>query len=968
MVNLQCYGVINKAKQNAISFFLLVFLSIFLIGCQKTTINRYEVSFVDNQVNILTPISITAGTSINNLPNPIKEGYVFLGWYYDQSYSQAVTLPFTPQGSIKLFAYYQHTMIPFSISYDNQLGSIEGFGSTSGFVPYGSNHSFIAVPKQGVVFTGWFKNGVLLSFNPTYSTTIYSVEQLEARFAEDKYDGVPISSAEQLQKINTYLSGKYSLVSNIDLTGITWVPIGENSKTPFTGTFNGWGHSIFNLTFNQNSFLFIGLFGEIHGAQVSNLKLSNITFNFTLDSNDTHYVGGLAGNSISSETDNVFVAGNMNITVNKRRMFTLVNVGGLLGQNKGIVFFCHSNVTINVQHLLETTVLVGGLVGVNHTLFEDGSTSKDEFFDNPSNRVQGLILNSSSSGNVVVNAPIHSSSHWTQIYVGGFVGYSNGSRNQYQGSYYMVAPIMNSFSSGSVWTSGYFPEVGGFIGSSLTEIINCYTTSDVTGILKVSGNLGGFGGSLYGFSSNIMVAGSIAYTESQRSIDVFGNDLDPFSLKPVLRAYNLLVISDDNRLMNTSLSRVGSFLSLSPEEWLVLSNREDLLSSNLKFGHFISIEHFRNNPFAVWDFDSNLPKLYWELRGYNQEEKEVWLDIITNTSFELEVPEIIDVAVTANISLNDTSQYFLTSDGRLIYNGIWIEENGAPCYRITRDMTSYLRLESDELITEIEGSLLLTSLGRIFSLGVGNRDVESPHYGYQRPSVIVELKLDVDEKPIDIASTYYENYILTNKNRIYVSSNRQLLDFKLVEIANKIDYKTTFLTIESLYYDLLIETIDGEQLRLIYMTDEVTGRIEWRLLRFDFLLTGERIVNDGAYRLVVTSNGRFFSNYIRYQLQPINLGLGSDEVVVQVSGNYILTNKQRVFYYSKSLGIIEIDVSLNTDNTNIALIYANLPLGPEYIIDTSGRVYLFNKDDLTFSLISFNQKLMQMKIFGQYIK
>ena len=78
--------------------------------------------------------------------------------------------------------------------------------------------------------------------------------------AEDK---ITISTAEELQKIgtdNSYpLSGNYVLEDDIDMTGIDFTPIGGGMGTRgavsgdnvFTGTFDGQGHIISNLTIHK---------------------------------------------------------------------------------------------------------------------------------------------------------------------------------------------------------------------------------------------------------------------------------------------------------------------------------------------------------------------------------------------------------------------------------------------------------------------------------------------------------------------------------------------------------------------------------------------------------------------------------------------------------------------------------------------------------------------------------------------
>lgn len=102
---------------------------------------------------------------------------------------------------------------------------------------------------------------------------------------------IEIATAEQLAAINDNLSGHYVLTADIDLAGIEWTPIGayapsgeseEEQEIPaadtaFTGTFDGQGHTISNLTVNQPEGWAMGLFGCAVNAKIANFTLENAT-------------------------------------------------------------------------------------------------------------------------------------------------------------------------------------------------------------------------------------------------------------------------------------------------------------------------------------------------------------------------------------------------------------------------------------------------------------------------------------------------------------------------------------------------------------------------------------------------------------------------------------------------------------------------------------------------------------------
>src|SRR6516225_2330720 len=98
-----------------------------------------------------------------------------------------------------------------------------------------------------------------------------------------------INNAADLENINNNLSGNYVLGGNIDLSGVNFTPIGS-LVNPFTGTFNGNGYTISNLSINLPSTSHVGLFGWVgQTGNVHSLRLSNVS---VIGNGD---VGGLAG-------------------------------------------------------------------------------------------------------------------------------------------------------------------------------------------------------------------------------------------------------------------------------------------------------------------------------------------------------------------------------------------------------------------------------------------------------------------------------------------------------------------------------------------------------------------------------------------------------------------------------------------------------------------------------------------------
>ena len=115
----------------------------------------------------------------------------------------------------------------------------------------------------------------------------YMVDGSTRPFLRSEYS-TTITNAHQLQLMGMNLAANYTLAKNIDLavelanpsgmwgtatatiaTGITtgFAPIG-NLSSNFSGSFDGLGHTISNLTINRSSTDYVGLFGYSNGGVI----------------------------------------------------------------------------------------------------------------------------------------------------------------------------------------------------------------------------------------------------------------------------------------------------------------------------------------------------------------------------------------------------------------------------------------------------------------------------------------------------------------------------------------------------------------------------------------------------------------------------------------------------------------------------------------------------------------------------
>ena len=153
----------------------------------------------------------------------------------------------------------------------------------------------------------------------------------------------------------------YELSNNINLAGVNWVPIGDSSSNTFSSIFNGNGYEIQNLTITSSAITYLGLFGYISSATISNVGVVGISITATNTSGI--YVGGLVGSS-DGTISNSYAKGF--ITIPSSGQQTSVYAGGLVGVGSYSTTITNSYTTVNVlasSSVYEGSVYAGGLVG-----------------------------------------------------------------------------------------------------------------------------------------------------------------------------------------------------------------------------------------------------------------------------------------------------------------------------------------------------------------------------------------------------------------------------------------------------------------------------------------------------------------------------------------------------------------------------------------------------------------------------
>ena len=359
--------------------------------------------------------------------------------------------------------------------YTEVLASLQLTGlSTEGdnpdiIVPYdkGSNTYIALVAPQSVAagttfITCTFTNGKTLVYKMknatdwqaggeyTYTVSLAAAKDLGYTIESD--GSYTVTSADGLMNVAELVNGgktdiNITLDKNIDLTGKDWMPIGTSN--PYTGTFDGGGHTIKGLTVTTND-EYAGLFGWLGDAgTVKNVVMEGVQIT---KNHSSGFAGGVAGFSWGT-IENCSVSGSVSGTV---------YVGGVVGaQWNGSITGCSSSATV------KGTVYVGGVTGQTNS--------------------SATLTACYATGNVIIEID-----PTKNISGGGLVGFNGGSR------------VRACYATGNVTSTGNSTgnvHIGGFLGDNYTTVTACYWKNNhepgigykkagtVTEVTKVDGSV-----------------------------------------------------------------------------------------------------------------------------------------------------------------------------------------------------------------------------------------------------------------------------------------------------------------------------------------------------------------------------------------------------------------------------------------------------------------------------------------------
>lgn len=418
----------------------------------------------------------------------------------------------------------------------------------------GAGSIHVRTTDAGQVVLGY--NGYDESSNTYGETTeasaLASVTDKNGKEITDLKGYMWVEDIEQLQAVNTNLSGQYALRNSIDATATKgWADGGfkpiigkdDGNDIAFTGKFDGLDYNIFNLNINRNTEGNVGLFSMVgNGAVIRNVTLvggsikgqnnvgalagqvqdgvqiSNIMNSASVTGSSD--VGGIIGSAGKSDFKNLVNTG----TVAGTAEDAANNAGGLIGSLTGGTL---SGTSYNLGGVTGKGFNVGGLVGTasNAALGDGTNLIYNRLNVSGAYNVGGIVgsmsgttvQNAENSGNVTATGYMNNgkyeyhSANWKSdgkdsikevqvniANVGGIAGTASGKSeiSAVQNSGDVSSSTASGTENGNQYTYYTAGNVGGIVGSAVdTKITNATNEeNDIRGAHNVGGIAGYFSG------------------------------------------------------------------------------------------------------------------------------------------------------------------------------------------------------------------------------------------------------------------------------------------------------------------------------------------------------------------------------------------------------------------------------------------------------------------------------------------
>ena len=281
-----------------------------------------------------------------------------------------------------------------------------------------------------------------------------------------------------------------------------WTPMG-NETDPYTGTFDGNGHTISGLYLDivesSEKYLYAGLFGYSTGT-IQNVNIDDTYISVVVQNKEYYdclYVGGICGYSngaiVNCDNDGTVTA----------EATGEVNVGGICGKSDGTITDCTNLGDINGKSV-EECIYGGGICGYNDNNGTiTGCTNEEKVTVNGNRSSEGGGICGESYGGTIRdcinrgNVSVESTN--ADVDAGGICGINRGNITDCSSQGNIKAGSKGTITAGGI--CGYNNEEG--------NVTNCTSQGNVTAQGEEDSNVGGISGSNAGKITNCSSQGNI---------------------------------------------------------------------------------------------------------------------------------------------------------------------------------------------------------------------------------------------------------------------------------------------------------------------------------------------------------------------------------------------------------------------------------------------------------------------------
>ena len=260
---------------------------------------------------------------------------------------------------------------------------------------------------------------------------------------------------EQVEAGEHYVDKFFKLTTDIKVTADTWTPIGISYANPFSGNFDGGGHTISgelkgSFSDDLQNFGFFGYLTTTSSMLIENIHIAaNITWSFASPEGTSYAnlgVGGVIGNGHAQTmtVHNCTMSGEMQISDGSLG-YGFLHIGSIVGNIAANIRNCSSIGKINVG-CKGGIIYIGGIVGGNNST---------------ANETEHCINTSS----ITLSNTERSNTNYA-VSVGGIGGY-------------LIGKVLGCCNQGSITGHSLSSvDIGGIGG--LTELVKCHLSRNLT--------------------------------------------------------------------------------------------------------------------------------------------------------------------------------------------------------------------------------------------------------------------------------------------------------------------------------------------------------------------------------------------------------------------------------------------------------------------------------------------------------